>query len=150
MLEYYLSLPSSSIDDTGCKKLHSEPVLTFRRFAGKISRHRAWRDSRAGQRGQTVNLLAMPSEVRILLPPPSNWARLAQLVEHHPCKLGVVGSNPTAGSILATLPGPRVSEARIQVYYWRICGSSSAGRALRCQREGREFESRLPLHVVPM
>ena len=27
-----------------------------------------------------------------------------------------------------------------------ICGSSSAGRASRCQREGREFDPRLPLH----
>ncbi len=29
----------------------------------------------------------------------------------------------------------------------RLCGSSSAGRASRCQRECREFESRFPLQI---
>ena len=28
------------------------------------------------------------------------------------------------------------------------CGSSSAGRASRCQREGRGFESRFPLKMI--
>ena len=41
--------------------------------------------------------------------------------------LGLVGSSPTRST---------------------ICGSSSAGRASRCQRGGREFESRLPLHAI--
>ena len=31
------------------------------------------------------------------------------------------------------------------VYHVATCGSSSVGRASRCQREGRGFESRLPL-----
>ena len=31
-----------------------------------------------------------------------------------------------------------------------ICESSSAGRASRCQREGREFESRLSLKKGPI
>ncbi len=30
---------------------------------------------------------------------------------------------------------------------YRLCGSSSAGRASRCQRECREFESRFPLQI---
>ena len=29
-----------------------------------------------------------------------------------------------------------------------MCGNSSAGRASRCQRECREFESRFPLHIL--
>ena len=33
--------------------------------------------------------------------------------------------------------------------YTLICESSSAGRASRCQREGREFESRLSLTIGP-
>ncbi len=33
--------------------------------------------------------------------------------------------------------------------YILICESSSAGRASRCQREGREFESRLSLTKGP-
>ena len=52
----------------------------------------------SGQRGQTVNLLAKPSEVRILPPPPVLGAGLAQLVEHQPSKLRVAGSSPVSRS----------------------------------------------------
>ncbi len=79
----------------------------------------------SGQRGQTVNLLAMPSEVRILPSPPDEWnqdffekvrhslihilsgqkhfqglydAGVAQLVEHQPSKLRVAGSIPVSRS----------------------------------------------------
>jgi hypothetical protein len=54
------------------------------------SAHRMWNDVpegySSGQRGQTVNLLAMPSEVRILPPPPlsKEWYknRLIELERH--------------------------------------------------------------------
>ncbi len=58
----------------------------------------------SGQREQTVNLSAKPSEVRILPPPPripsgcaklqsEHGAGIAQLVEHQPSKLRVASSN---------------------------------------------------------
>ena len=54
----------------------------------------------SGQREQTVNLSAEPSEVRILPPPPSISlfrsclsAGIAQLVEHQPSKLRVASSS---------------------------------------------------------
>ena len=50
----------------------------------------------SGQRGQTVNLLAEPSEVQILLSPINLIAGIAQLVEHQPSKLIVAGSNPVS------------------------------------------------------
>ena len=61
----------------------------------------------SGQRGQTVNLLTMSSQVRILLSPHllgnSNLefiriAGVAQLVERQPSKLNVAGSNPVSRS----------------------------------------------------
>jgi hypothetical protein len=60
----------------------------------------------SGQRGQTVNLLAQPSEVRILPPPPYSpemvaevkYAGIAQLVERQPSKLNVAGSSPVSRS----------------------------------------------------
>ena len=56
----------------------------------------------SGQRGQTVNLLAPPSKVRILLHPLANMAcaDVAQLAEQLICNQQVVGSTPTVGSIL--------------------------------------------------
>jgi hypothetical protein len=56
----------------------------------------------SGQREQTVNLPAQPSEVQILSPPPSIKARVAQQVEHFLGKEKVIGSNPIAGSIFDT------------------------------------------------
>jgi hypothetical protein len=71
----------------------------------------------SGQREQTVNLSAMPTEVQILAPPPPRsatgdgqpeqppWrepaqrASIAQLAEHFHGKEGVFGSNPNGGSI---------------------------------------------------
>ncbi len=53
----------------------------------------------SGQREQTVNLSAKPSEVRILPPPPALYsmvpdvAGIAQLVEHQPSKLRVASSS---------------------------------------------------------
>jgi hypothetical protein len=61
----------------------------------------------SGQRGQTVNLLAQPSEVQILPPPPealtvtraaANHAGIAQLAERQPSKLNVAGSIPVSRS----------------------------------------------------
>ena len=60
----------------------------------------------SGQRGQTVNLLAQPSEVQILPPPPYSpemvaevkYAGIAQLVERQPSKLNVAGSSPVSRS----------------------------------------------------
>ena len=47
----------------------------------------------SGQRGQTVNLLAMPSVVRIhSLPYDAGWSSLEARRAHNP---KVVGSNPT-------------------------------------------------------
>ena len=43
----------------------------------------------SGQRGQTVNLLAMPSMVRIHLPPPNQVECLLSLVFYYPALAGV-------------------------------------------------------------
>ena len=54
---------------------------------------------RSGQTGQTVNLLATPSKVRILACPHNcSFADVAQLVEHLHGKEVVSGSNPLIGS----------------------------------------------------
>ena len=68
----------------------------------------------SGQREQTVNLSAKPSEVRILPSPPpvepgrvdsasttssGSGAGIAQMVEHQPSKLRVAGSNPVSRSM---------------------------------------------------
>ena len=52
----------------------------------------------SGQREQTVNLPASPTEVRILPPPRTEYAPVAQLVEHFHGKEGVSGSSPLGGS----------------------------------------------------
>ena len=55
----------------------------------------------SGQRGQTVNLLAQPSQVRILFSPHHLYgnARVAQLIERQPSKLRVAGLSPVSRSI---------------------------------------------------
>ena len=70
----------------------------------------------SGQREQTVNLSAQPTEVQILLPPPlglvggrgseqrsadrrARWASIAQLAEHFHGKEGVISSILIVGSI---------------------------------------------------
>jgi hypothetical protein len=56
----------------------------------------------SGQREQTVNLPAKPTEVRILPPPPDflkcKLAGVAQWLERQPSKLRVAGSNPVSRS----------------------------------------------------
>src|SRR5215207_1096077 len=52
----------------------------------------------SGQREQTVNLPASPTEVRILPPPRTEYAPVAQSVEHLHGKEGVSGSSPLGGS----------------------------------------------------
>ena len=56
----------------------------------------------SGQRGQTVNLLATPSKVRILLHPLANMAcaDVAQLAEQLICNQQVIGSSPIIGLTL--------------------------------------------------
>lgn len=56
--------------------------------------------------------------------------RSSVAVTHQPSKLTNAGSTPVSCSLLRQGAG---------------CGSSSAGRAWRCQRQGRGFELRLPL-----
>ncbi len=51
----------------------------------------------SGQRGQTVNLLAMPSVVRIHLHPLALNADVAQLAEQLICNQQVIGSSPIIG-----------------------------------------------------
>ena len=55
----------------------------------------------SGQRGQTVNLLATPSKVRILLHPLvflwTMYADVAQLAEQLICNQQVIGSSPIIG-----------------------------------------------------
>ena len=57
----------------------------------------------SGQRGQTVNLLATPSKVRILPHPLAVnnfglYADVAQLAEQLICNQQVIGSSPIIGS----------------------------------------------------
>ena len=48
-------------------------ILTILVKREKIDRLEVSEGFPSGQRGQTVNLLAQPSEVRILPPPPRGW-----------------------------------------------------------------------------
>ena len=66
----------------------------------------------SGQRGQTVNLLATPSKVRILLHPLANMAcaDVAQLAEQLICNQQVIGSSPIIGFI----------QFNIELYYGQI------------------------------
>ena len=76
-----------------------------------------WGRCPSGQREQTVNLPAKPTEVRILPSPPASrfiavgkkdvsaGAGIAQGLEHQPSKLRVAGSNPVSRSILSPTPG---------------------------------------------
>ena len=74
----------------------------------------------SGQREQTVNLPAQPTEVQILPPPPfsgtnavsvaddgdygKEYAGVAQWLERQPSKLRVAGSNPVSRSIRKDWP----------------------------------------------
>ena len=64
----------------------------------------------SGQREQTVNLPAKPTEVRILPPPPillsgSGLSGNSSVVERQPSKLRVAGSNPVSRSSLYPIRG---------------------------------------------
>ena len=50
-----------------------QKILTIMVKREKIDRLEVSEGFPSGQRGQTVNLLAQPSEVRILPPPPRGW-----------------------------------------------------------------------------
>jgi hypothetical protein len=73
----------------------------------------------SGQREQTVNLPAKPTEVRTLPPPPSLYS----------------GGRLPSG----------IEDGRS---FYNISGSSSVARASAFQAEGRGFESRFPLQFV--
>jgi len=65
-----------------------------------------WEGFPSGQREQTVNLPAKPSEVRILPPPPNfiwrnDLSGNSSVVERQPSKLRVAGSNPVSRSNLS-------------------------------------------------
>ena len=76
----------------------------------------------SGQRGQTVNLLATPSKVRILLHPFSH-ADVAQLAEQLICNQQVIGSSPIIG--LDTNAGWSSLEAR-RAHNPKVAGSNPA------------------------
>ena len=76
----------------------------------------------SGQMGQTVNLLAQPSEVRILLSPRSEF-----------------GFGCGFDSVSHPHPNPNPHPLR---------GSSSFGRAEAFQASGGGFEPRLPLFLI--
>ena len=94
----------------------------------------------SGQREQTVNLSAAPSEVRILPPPPSLFvtgmrsnvlpvlfyaeAGIAQLVEHQPSKLRVASSSLVSRSIMFCFLCPRNSVVEYLLGKEEVTGSS--------------------------
>ena len=87
----------------------------------------------SGQRGQTVNLLAMPSEVRILPSPPG------PPVDHRRNQFKTVVHCPIVAA-------KSDKDERVVVRYKFRGGSSSVGRASAFQAEGRGFDPRFPLH----
>ena len=95
----------------------------------------------SGQRGQTVNLLAMPSEVRILPSPPVNSVPfdLSKLSSYRFSTVsGISISKLDKNGTIFELPNNKRRLFK--------CGSSSVGRASAFQAEGRGFEPRFPLH----
>ena len=83
----------------------------------------------SGQRGQTVNLLATPSKVRILLHPLAEWldlilADVAQLAEQLICNQQVIGSSPIIGFKL-NIAGWSSLEAR-RAHNPKVVGSNPA------------------------
>ena len=90
---------------------------------------------RSGQTGQTVNLLAMPSEVRILPSPPRRRGRFRR-------------EGVRSGTVL---PGDPVSKGGDDRHGnglgWSLrAGIAQLARARAFQARGRGFESRFPLH----
>jgi hypothetical protein len=126
---------------------------------------------RSGQTGQTVNLLAMPSEVRILPSPPRRAPRLGTRLETRPgirtgirpgIRTGVrTGSfeslrgrgAPGRADFLRELESSRARRSMNAAGLKTVSGGSArAGiaqlaRARAFQARGRGFESRFPLHA---
>ena len=101
----------------------------------------------SGQRGQTVNLLFLTSQVRILLSPQRFFIRLRRKFTFLSDRMKKIGFGaPESGS-------PSVSEViQSQIPIWNlvlefeiICESSSVGRASAFQAECRRFEPGLSL-----
>ena len=102
------SLGSSVVEQPPCKRqvggsnpsqapLAPRKSVAFATISGR-GRRRVPGVCPSGQREQTVNLPASPTEVRILPPPRTEYAPVAQLVEHFHGKEGVSGSSPLGGS----------------------------------------------------
>ena len=117
----------------------------------------------SGQRGQTVNLLAMPSEVRILPSPPGQSA--AHRLNHSSFTFSTFFDfSKMSGMSCLTASGTEVSrftqdgrlfnlskgKKRFRNPLSLFCkgGSSSVGRASAFQAEGRGFDPRFPLHFL--
>ena len=94
----------------------------------------------SGQMGQTVNLLATPSVVRIHPLPLLQKFNSPKLVD---CSFVVLGG----GVKVLQKDGRcfRVATFGVPKRTASDCGSSSVDRASAFQAEGREFEPRLPL-----
>ena len=118
----------------------------------------------SGQRGQTVNLLAMPSEVRILPSPPGqpsvDWLNHSAVILCTPSdfsKTGGMNCSIWFGHGEAnklnnneTVFGPSGVKKGFRgwlSFLWKG-GSSSVGRASAFQAEGRGFDPRFPLHFL--
>jgi hypothetical protein len=123
----------------------------------------------SGQRGQTVNLLAMPSEVRILPSPPGPPAvdRLDPSIFINPTLIDLSKVSGVNCSFVSSVEGGKfkikgtvfdLTKVRKRFNDWvssidNVCvlykgGSSSVGRASAFQAEGRGFDPRFPLHCV--
>ena len=78
-----------------------EQLICNQQVVGSSPSIGSWGRYSSGQRGQTVNLLATPSQVRILFSPHqiNGNARVAQLIERQPSKLRVAGLSPVSRSI---------------------------------------------------
>ncbi len=120
----------------------------------------------SGQRGQTVNLLAMPSEVRILPSPPGLPA--SDSLNHSTLEFKLNHSNGVSrvhDLPLSDIRGRESDfrretcdsiEVKREFCDWMSSiggdslllkrGSSSVGRASAFQAEGRGFDPRFPLH----
>ena len=92
----------------------------------------------SGQREQTVNLSATPSEVQILPPPPNYWCQSMDW-----CAVFSYLSWPT-GIIYNIWQNRSFWLLDSLVTDWS--GNSSIGRASAFQAEGCGFETRFPLH----
>ena len=91
-------------------------------------------DFPSGQRGQTVNLLATPSVVRIHHRPLN--ADVAQLAEQLICNQQVIGSSPiiglnkiSRGGAVWKLVGLITRRSQVQILSPLLCPDSSVGRA---------------------